>query len=450
MSRLLDNLFHYHSDRKLFLELTQDYIPKSKQEREHRIKIIAPFRPHPWQIPVWRDKAKVLLLTGSAGGGKSRIAAEKVHAFLKKYPGAMGLVLRKTRSSTTNSTVLVLDRKIIGNDPDVVHRPSKNRFEYANDSILAYGGMKDREQREQIRSIGQDSGVDIIWMEEATAFDEEDLNELLPRLRAKAAPWRQILLSTNPDGPLHWIKRRLIDEGEAKVYFSSATDNPSNPDDYEETLSQVTGVLHDRLVKGLWIKAEGLVYDVWADGTPDGNVTSLAEYKAGAGEIYWAIDDGYTGKINAKTGTFTANSHPRCFLICQLRHDGTLCVFAEHYAIKTLSDQHIEKILEFKYPWPEYAALDKSAAELRGRLIEREIDVLRGPADVEQSIKELHRRIALDSNQKRLVLVHPRCFHLRQEMANYVRNKSTGKPLKQFDHGPDALRYLAWTTRLEI
>jgi hypothetical protein len=27
-----------HSDRKLFLELTQDYIPKSKQEREHTIK----------------------------------------------------------------------------------------------------------------------------------------------------------------------------------------------------------------------------------------------------------------------------------------------------------------------------------------------------------------------------------------------------------------------------
>ena len=67
---------------------------------------LAPFVPLPWQVKPWRDKALELLLTGSAGGGKSRLAGEKIHGFCKKYPGAMGLMVRKTRNSMTNSTVL--------------------------------------------------------------------------------------------------------------------------------------------------------------------------------------------------------------------------------------------------------------------------------------------------------------------------------------------------------
>ncbi len=151
---------------------------------------VAIFRPLPWQVPAWRDTSSVVLLTGSAGGGKSRLAAEKLHAYCLRYPGAMALMLRKTRESMVNSSVLFMARQVIGDDPQVVHLPSRHRFEYANGSILAYGGMADEAQREQIRSIGQDGGLDIAWMEEASRFSEADFNELLPRMRGKAAPWR--------------------------------------------------------------------------------------------------------------------------------------------------------------------------------------------------------------------------------------------------------------------
>src|SRR3989304_9941844 len=81
-------------------------------------KIIVPFKPHPWQIAPWRDRwSPVILLTGSAGGGKSKLAAEKVHGFCLHYPGATGLILRKTRESMVNSTTLFVDRRIIGDDP---------------------------------------------------------------------------------------------------------------------------------------------------------------------------------------------------------------------------------------------------------------------------------------------------------------------------------------------
>ncbi len=237
------------------------------------------FRPHPWQIKPWRDKSLVLLMDGPAGSGKSHIAANKVDAYLRKYPNATGLMLRKTRESMTNSTLLFYDRMVVGNDPHVRLKRNDKRFEYANGSLLAYGGMKDQQQREAIRSIGLEGGVDIIWIEEAHLFTLDDFEELLPRLRGKAAynyyrgegysheqaksmAWVQIILTTNPDSDQHWIYKRLILGGEASRYFSLTADNPSNPDNYESTvLGKLTGVRRLRLKDGKWVAAEGAVYE---------------------------------------------------------------------------------------------------------------------------------------------------------------------------------------------
>lgn len=197
--------------------------------------------------------------------------------------------------------------------------------------------------------------------------------------------------------------------------------------------------------------AAGLIYgDAWRDGPEEvnGNVTDAADYQEGAGPIYWAVDDGYVGTIDAQTGTYTGESHPRVFLLVQQRADGRLCVFAESYQAGTQNDQHVRDVLALGYPAPDYAAVDKSAAELKGRLQLAGIYTRNGPGDVEDSIKALRRMLAADANGYRRVLVHPRCRHLRAEMVSYRRD-GNGKIVKQFDHGPDALRYLCWTKRLE-
>lgn len=223
---------------------------------------IAPFKAHDWQKAPWNDRALTLLLTGSAGGGKSRLAAEKVHAFCLKYPGVTALMLRKNREATTNSIVAYMKATVIGvNNPAVHHAIGHSRFEYANGSTLIYAGMRDNEQRDNVRSIGGSGGVELIWMEEATQFVEQDYNELTARLRGQKAPWRQMILSTNPDTPTHWIYKRLMMGKEAAVYFSQAKDNPANPDDYLYILSKMTGVQKLRLVEGKWVQAEGAVYE---------------------------------------------------------------------------------------------------------------------------------------------------------------------------------------------
>ncbi len=192
--------------------------------------------------------------------------------------------------------------------------------------------------------------------------------------------------------------------------------------------------------------AAGLVYDVWSDGPPDGNVTEAAEYQEGAGPIFWGVDDGYSGALDPTTGHYTADSHPRVFLLCQIRADGTLNVFYEHYAVKTLSDQHIQTVLDLPYPMPTYAAVDKSAAELKARLRAANMYIQNSPPSVEETIKEMRRWVAKDANGVRRLKVHPRCKHFRYEMGAY-RYGENDTPVKQHDHGPDAARYLCYTMR---
>lgn len=414
-----------------------------------RFPVLAPYAPLPWQVAPWRDRSRVLLLTGSAGGGKSRIAAEKLHGFCLRYPGAFALLVRKTRVSMTKGSILFLKETIIGGDPQVKHYESKDYFAYRNGSILAYLGLENEDQRERLKSIGPRGGVDLVWGEEATELEEADHNALLARLRGQAAPWRQLMYTCNPDAPTHWIYRRLIVGGEATVYYSGAVDNPHNPADYLDTLGRLTGVEAQRLAGGQWVQATGLIYDVWLDGPAGGNVTEAAEYVPDGGPIFWAVDDGYAGQLDPATNLYTADSHPRVFLLCQERADGRLCVFRESYATQTLSDRHIGEVIGLGYPAPDYAAVDKSAAELKGRLHAADIYTRNGAPDVEESIKVARGWLAPDGNGWRRVLVHPRCTQLRAELASYRRDAATGRPVKQFDHGPDALRYLIWTKRQE-
>ena len=198
--------------------------------------------------------------------------------------------------------------------------------------------------------------------------------------------------------------------------------------------------------------AVGLIYDVWSDGPEGGNVTADADYVPGAGPVYWALDDGYAGMFNEATGMYTADSHPRCFLLVQEKGDGRLDVFYEDYKVQMLSDQHIERVQqashEAGYPHPDYVAIDSAAAELRGRMHALGFYTQGKPHDVEESIKHLRRYLGTDANGWRRVRVHPRCTQVRKEMAAYRRD-GKGKIIEAFDHGPSALRYFAWSKRYE-
>lgn len=405
-------------------------------------KPIATYSPLPWQIAPWRCKTPVILLTGSAGGGKSRLAAEKIHAYCKKYSRASGLLLRKVRQSMTNSTLIFFERTVIGADPHVRHFSSKNRFEYANGSVLAYGGMANEEQKEQIRSIGQSGGLGVAWMEEANRFTEDDYNELIARMRDDSAPWRQIILTTNPGPPTHWIKRRLIDGGEATVFYSRAKDNPHNPADYINSLDRLTGAKRLRLRDGLWVQAEGVVYTEADDEThvidpfpipPDWRCVRV-------------IDFGYT--------------NPFCCQWWAIDHDGRIYLYREIYMTRRTVKTHAMKINE--YPEQIEATICDHDAEDRATLHENGIPTKAADKRITVGIERVEERLQVQGDGLPRLFVFRNALVEKDTMLDMMSKPTftwseiagyswpigaDSKPLKETpvdldNHGMDAMRYM--------
>jgi phage terminase large subunit len=402
---------------------------------------LALFKPLEWQIAPWKDKSPILLLTGSAGGGKSRLAAEKLHAFCLKYPGAMGLMLRKTRESMVNSTVLFMQRSIIAEDPRVQCVLSKSRFEYWNGSILAWGGMKDDGQREQIRSIGQTGGLDMVWMEEATRFTEDDLNEVLGRMRGRSAPWMQVMLSTNPGAPAHWIKKRLIDGGEAAVYYSRAADNPHNPAAYVDNLGRLTGILGERLREGRWVQAEGAIYGEFRDEL---HVVEPFPIPANWRRLR-SVDFGYTNPF-----------------VCQwwaVDNDGRMYLYREVYMSRRTVRRHTDQILELSQGEGIEATVADHDAEDRATMAEGGIKTVPAQKAVSPGLQEVMNRLKVAGDGRpRLFLFRGATVEVDQALEDDKLPTSTLEelplyrwedkakkeaPVKEHDHGMDAMRYAA-------
>ena len=411
-----------------------------------KINRLAPYAPLNWQFAPLMDKSLVMLMTGSGGGGKSRCACEKLHAYLLKYPGSTGLMLRKAREWATRSIVPMMWETVMGGERSGVNfNRSDYIFTYPNGSVLYAGGMKDDSQREAIRSIGQKGALDIIWMEEANAFTEQDYQEVLVRLRGTSAPWRQLILTTNPDSPTHWINQRLIIGQEASTYYSGAIDNPHTAPEYRQTLEMLTGTQYERLVLGRWVQAEGVVYDNFSlmDG---GNVTEEAEYNPDW-PIAWGVDDGYA----KGEGKGSISYHPRVFLLAQFTPTGGLNIFAEYGACLEVEETSLRNVLDMGYPAPELAYVDSSAAQLKARIWGMGITTFGATHVVTEGIKNV-RRLICDGQGVRLLKVHPRCKELIGEFQSYAYGDSAAsvngerKPLKLNDHFVDSCRYLS--TRL--
>jgi len=366
-----------------------------------------------------------MLLTGAAGGGKSQLAGEKIHALAQRYPKSTSLILRKARETMKNSTVPFYTSTIVGDDPRVRFMPSYYRWEYANGSVVIWGGMNDAKQREAIRSIGVRGGVDFVWMEEANAFSEEDYNEVLLRMRGRCAGWTQIILTTNPDRPSHWIHRRLITGREASVYYSKAADNRYNPAQYLRSLKQLTGVQYERMVLGRWVQAEGVVYDAWDPGI---HVIRRFEIPNDWRRIR-VIDFGF-------------NNAFVCLWIA-IDPDERMYVYREIYKTRVLVEDHARRIVKLTGAERIEATIADHDAEGRATLAKYGVRTLAAYKDILRGIDAVKARMPKDGDGR------PRLFWFEDALSpedideELVKAKKPYSGLQEFEsyrYPPKSLR----------
>lgn len=406
--------------------------------------VIAPYQPLPWQIDPLNDKASTLLLTGSAGGGKSRAAAEKINAYCWTYPNSTWLILRKAKEWAGKSIVPFMWQTVMGRDSRIRYNQTEGAFYYPNGSTIWSGGMMDDKQRESVRSIGGDGGLDGAWFEEANAFTRQDYEEIIGRVRHTAADWQQIILTTNPDAPTHWIYKDLIQGGGASVYYSGAKDNPNNSPAYITNLQKLTGVMKDRLVDGKWVQAEGAIYEEYDPAIHMIDAKDCPPFI----RCFRAVDFGYSNPF-----------------VCQwwgMDADGRLYRYRELYQTRRLVEELTPEIIKLsKGESIDYTVADHDAED-RATMQKHGISTTAAKKDVSPGIQAVKARLKVQPDGKpRLYFVRgalaeidplldaakkPTCTE--DEMPGYAWKKyEDGKPNKEEpvkinDHGCDTTRYI--------
>ncbi|WP_062434960.1 phage terminase large subunit [Herbidospora daliensis] len=418
-----------------------------------------------------------LLLSGAAGTGKSVGALYKVFFACLMTPRVRALIVRKTHASLTASTLVTFREKIAAEAIEHGYvrwyggsgsEPAS--FKFRNGSVVVVGGL-DRATR--LLS----TEYDLCFIDEAIECTEEDIDTIVTRLRNGRLSYQQLIMATNPGPPTHHLKIRA-DEGRAVMLYSKHEDNPRMHDgtewteygrDYLTRLESLTGARYHRMRWGKWVANEGIIYEGW-----DPSVHVVDRFVVPDDWTrYWTVDFGY---VNA--------------FVCQMwaeDPDGRLFMYREHYSTKKTVDEMAEAILEtVTKPNPDFVApRDGShvpAHRKRGewtepmpRLILADHDA-EGRAVLERELGRSTRaakKAVLDgiqAVQQRMKVAsdgRPRLFLLRdsrvardqeladakkptsteEEIPGYVWDVGAGKnpkeqPLKDGDHGCDAMRYL--------
>lgn len=431
--------------------------------REHR------YAPQGMCRRIFSDRSAEVLISGPAGTGKSRACLEKIHAICLATEGVRALIVRKTRESLSSTALVTyrehVARQAIESGEVWFYGGSKEeaaQYRYRNGSSITIGGMD-----KSIRIMS--SEYDVCYVQEATELTIDDWEAITSRLRNNRISFQQIIADCNPDAPTHWLKMRAQD-GELALYESTHKDNPTLWDlredkpttagaEYLAKLNRLTGVRRKRLLEGLWVAAEGIVYEGF---DPSVHIIDPFPIPAHWPRV-WGIDFGYTNP----------------FVLGCWAHDqdnNRLYLYRELYYSKRLVEQHAEKIMSIVAPegeWierqPRRILADHDAEGRATFTLKTGLRTQEAHKAVTEGIQAVEERLMLRDDGKPGLMIFRNCtverdWNLREagkptcteeEFPGYIwapppqtttisttQPRTRELPGKENDHGMDEMRYV--------
>ncbi len=326
---------------------------------------------------------------------------------------------------------------ISGETPNMLEITKGGKTNY----FYIFGG-KDEGSQELVQGITA-AGA---FFDEVALMPESFVNQATGRCSVDGS---KFWFNCNPAGPMHWFKVNWIDKRKDKkllyLHFMME-DNLSLSEKIKARYrSMYAGVFFLRYIKGLWAVAEGLIYTMCTDE----NYYTDEERPAGLKSIgvrTIAVDYGTT--------------NPCVFL--DIWDDGDTVWVDREYRWDSRSEearktgnpnktdsQYADDMVEFMGNKPEDQCMiivDPSAASFIAELRNRGFIVKLADNEVMDGI-----RIVSSLLERKKIQINKACRGLRSEMQSYVWDDKAAehgeeKPVKQLDHGPDALRYYVKTT----
>ena len=330
--------------------------------------------------------------------------------------------------------------------------------------FYVFGGKDERSQ-----DLIQGITLAGVFFDEVALMPESFVNQATGRCSVDGSKY---WFNCNPDGPYHWFKVNWIDLsigylGKKKavkikeeavksgkdielkkllyVHFTM-DDNLSLSEKIKERYrSNYKGVFFKRYIMGLWAMAEGIIYDMFDADKHVVNTEELAvNYERKTGESFWTKEQ----YVSCDYGT----QNPTVFLLWNKAKDKKLyCMREYYYSGREKGRQKTDaEFSEDLTKWLDgikirSVVLDPAAASFKAQLEKDGYKVKKAKNDVLDGI----RFVATLLNQGS-ILIDESCENTIKEFASYIWDIKAGergedKPVKEYDHCLDSLRYHAYT-----
>lgn len=274
--------------------------------------------------------------------------------------------------------------------------------------------------------------IEYAYGDEMTTWDEDVFQMLKTRLRCAHSHFDG---TANPANPQHFIKK-FIDDPNVDVFCQTSTidDNPFLPPGFVQNLKhELAGTIYyDRFILGRWTAAQGLIYSMFDRSA---NVYTDAETPVGMQAVSTRVIACDYGTRNPTVYLDIYDNGQAVRVHREYRWDSR-----KENRQKT-DDEYANDFMAFMGDTPCAAIVDPSAASFIMALRQRGVYVIEANNAVLSGIQKVARLLA-----RRVLLIHESCTGLLDEMEAYrwddkAADLGVEKPVKELDHGPDALRY---------
>lgn len=392
-----------------------------------------------------RADARVNLWTGAISSGKTigSLLAWLIYVSHAPRGGELVVVGRTRESIARNVFGPLMDPSIFGALARHVHYTPGAPTATILGRTIHVLGASDARAENVLRGLTC-AGA---YVDEGTLVAEAFWTQLLGRLRV---PKAQVFVTTNPDGPGHYMKKQVIDRADElgyRVFQFGIDDNPQlDPAYVAQVKREYTGLWHDRFILGKWTVAGGAIYPMW---DPARHVIPATDLPQMDRVLTVGLD---YGDVHATRGyllgigpdTTPAGGY-RLYVLSEWA-PGRMTI-GEHSADlrRWLREQPVPAWRE-----PEWVAIDHAAASFKHQLFHDGMTNVRNAhKQVLPGIRTVSALLAVDK-----LVVADTCTHLIDRLPSYIwdakaTNRGETAPVKADDDEADALRYAVHTTRAD-
>ncbi len=382
-------------------------------------------------------RSRINLAEGAVRSGKTVSTLDSWIRFVPHAPKGDLIMTGKTNGALYRNIVRPMN-DLLGADFDF--HPGKQMATLWGREIFMFGANDERAE-------GKIRGMTVAgsYGDELTLWPQSYWSQMLNRMSPEGA---RFFGSTNPGPPNHFLKRDYIERkgklnagGVAGMYslHYGFDDNPFIPDSFKESLRREhVGLWYKRFILGLWVLAEGAVYDFFDEKPP--MVIRHRDLPKAAWHAT-AVDYGTANPTGFGLFGVNPHTHPRVWMerewYWDSRAEGRQKTDAEY------GDAYVAFTGGVK---PRHVIVDPSAASFKEELRHRSV---RGLRDADNDVVDGIRCQArmLKSGEYAL---SDRCPKAIEEYGGYVwdpkaQARGEDKPIKQSDHMKDLERYLLQT-----